>query len=726
MKKILLKIFLIISIAILISGCERQTKGTETTQMEYTKQKITVDNNFKVETVTSDKNNIYLLGTEKMKKNISILNNDGSINKNMKLDNIISGDIADFYRGKNGYHILIKNNNEMEIFIIDNNGNKKKEIPLQTEKKETIPWTAVQQFDENGGVYAANSEELFYFTKDGILKSKIKLNGIGFQIDSILIKEESIFLTFFTANNEKLKIYEYKKTAIKNSKFGEQLEPQYYNTEIIPYGNIQLVESNDNSYDFYIMDIRNVYGYSLKTETVDEIFNWLSCDFNGMEIQQLLSKDSDAFFVISSENEQPEAFLLNKTANKENKETVVIATIAEESSLIESVLDFNRKSKNIKLIVNDYSQKEQPAEALNQDIITNHVPDIINFSNLNIENYAKKGILLELSEYLEQDKELSIDDFLPNILEACKIEGKLYFIPDFFSILFLAGNKQVIHERENWGMEEFYELYENLEKQETVIAYLGQEGVLEYLCRSMMNQFINWNNATINFNNDSFKMLLKCSKKSALTETDGFKIMEQTQAGTVLLTNVFMSYYKNYAFYNGVLDSMEVIGWPSETGTGISAIVDHDMLLAITANSPHKKAAYEFLRTFWTYQYQKDAILTKYKPFPTRKDVMEKKLEYDAAEKSYIDDGITIPASRGSENRNGITVNYRAMTKQQEKTIRKLINNVDHINFSVSREEDIIKIIEEEAKNYFSGDKTMEDVIALIENRVKLYVNEKS
>ena len=44
------------------------------------------------------------------------------------------------------------------------------------------------------------------------------------------------------------------------------------------------------------MDIRNVYGYSLKTETVDEIFNWLSCDFNGMEIQQLLSKDCDGLF----------------------------------------------------------------------------------------------------------------------------------------------------------------------------------------------------------------------------------------------------------------------------------------------------------------------------------------------------------------------------------------------------------------------------------------------
>lgn len=201
--------------------------------------------------------------------------------------------------------------------------------------------------------------------------------------------------------------------------------------------------------------------------------------------------------------------------------------------------------------------------------------------------------------------------------------------------------------------------------------------------------------------------------------------MEQMQNGKILLSHICMNGYREYALYNGIFDHMQVIGWPSETGSGVGAVVDHNMLMAITSESSKKEEAFHFLKTFWTYQYQKENISVK--GFPTRKDVLEKKLEYAAAKQPYTDeDGDMVTVSGGTDNINGVTITYDAMSEEQGKIIRKLIDSVDRIDFSVSRKEDLISIIAEEVESYFSGDRTREDVIKVIESRVKLYVNEKS
>ena len=44
--------------------------------------------------------------------------------------------------------------------------------------------------------------------------------------------------------------------------------------------------------------------------------------------------------------------------------------------------------------------------------------------------------------------------------------------------------------------------------------------------------------------------------------------------------------------------------------------------------------------------------------------------------------------------------------------------------FCSAEEDDVVKIIGEEAPAYYSGQKPLEDVAKIIQNRVQLYVNE--
>ena len=54
--------------------------------------------------------------------------------------------------------------------------------------------------------------------------------------------------------------------------------------------------------------------------------------------------------------------------------------------------------------------------------------------------------------------------------------------------------------------------------------------------------------------------------------------------------------------------------------------------MAITEACHNKEGAWEFLRRFLTYDYQKKIDYA----LPTRKDALKKKLEYAAATKNYI------------------------------------------------------------------------------------------
>lgn len=76
-----------------------------------------------------------------------------------------------------------------------------------------------------------------------------------------------------------------------------------------------------------------------------------------------------------------------------------------------------------------------------------------------------------------------------------------------------------------------------------------------------------------------------------------------------------------------------------------------------------KKAAFQFLKSFWTYEYQKSNMEYGY---PVRMDVLEKKLEYESAEQVYTgEDGNTVSAAGGSTGMNGVSISYTAMTEEE-------------------------------------------------------------
>ena len=161
------------------------------------------------------------------------------------------------------------------------------------------------------------------------------------------------------------------------------------------------------------------------------------------------------------------------------------------------------------------------------------------------------------------------------------------------------------------------------------------------------------------------------------------------------------------------------IGYPNEKKEGNYA--NFSTSYAIYSKSENKDAAWEFIRTFMTKEYQAKNILM-YGGTPTRKDVLEMQIKAATTTEEYTDEfGNEISPVDSSYGYDDWETEIGPASEKEIELFRELINNVTK---TADYNEEIISIIEEETKAYFEGDKSVDEVADIIQNRVTTYVNE--
>ncbi|MCQ2558943.1 MAG: extracellular solute-binding protein, partial [Oscillospiraceae bacterium] len=199
------------------------------------------------------------------------------------------------------------------------------------------------------------------------------------------------------------------------------------------------------------------------------------------------------------------------------------------------------------------------------------------------------------------------------------------------------------------------------------------------------------------------------------------------QNGEQMLLNVFMSDFNSlqeYAAYFG--GKATYIGFPNESGNG--SMISGDAGYAMSSACKNKEAAWEFLRIFFTEDYQKEYVYN----FPSNIKAYELK-EKDAMTPIYRkdengnflldEDGNRIEESRGGMGfEDGTTVEFYAITQEQADQIRELIASTTH---TVRYDDSINSIVNEVVEAYYSNQKSAEETAKLVQSRVSLYVNEQ-
>ena len=237
-------------------------------------------------------------------------------------------------------------------------------------------------------------------------------------------------------------------------------------------------------------------------------------------------------------------------------------------------------------------------------------------------------------------------------------------------------------------------------------------------------QFVNWETGECSFDSDGFVKLLEFAKQfpeeyeEGMYNDDEFwtESVSTYRDGKTLLEINYLGQFSDFSMTEKGTFGEEVtfIGFPAANKNG--SAINYSLSFAMSSKSANKEGAWEFLRYFLSYEYQKDNY-----GFPTNLKRYEE-LKKEAMQKPYYLD----------ENGNKVEYDMTYYVGDVEIIIPPMteeeVQEAEDFLFSLNQtsvyDEELLNIINEEAEAYFSGQKSAQEVSKIIQSRVKIYVNE--
>lgn len=483
-------------------------------------------------------------------------------------------------------------------------------------------------------------------------------------------------------------------------------------------------------YDFCYNKGESFYGYKLADGSEEKLVTWINCDVNSNNVTSPYITEEGNIVCLSSEysNTGDGAttyfITLTKTPYDQvpQKTTLTLACVYLGYDIKNQILDFNRKSSDYRIEVRDYSEfnTEDDYSAGYTKLITEigsgAVPDIMLTDGLPIETFGAKGLLADLWPFIDADEELGgRAGVVEPVFNALSQDGKLYEITSSFYITTIAGPASIVGTEPGWTYEEMYAALDQMpEGCELFSLGTTRNDVFSRICMLNLSRFVDWTTGECSFDSDDFISLMEFANRFPETfdwehhewtneDSDAYRIKE----GRQLLVTLSLSDPYSYNYYSEMFNGdMALKGFPDVPGSG-AVFNMNGTGLAIASTCKNQDAAWSFVRTLLTREYQENYTYG----FCTNRELCEENIQSMVGESYYSYDQVT-----GEEKE-------IIFTQENADLITDLINNTSMVaDYNTSQINDIIN---EEVAYYFSGEKTAQDVAATIQNRVSIYVNEQ-
>lgn len=502
--------------------------------------------------------------------------------------------------------------------------------------------------------------------------------------------------------------------------------------------------SIDGGFLFY--DDSMVYQYDMESQTYEEVLSWIDCSINGSYVE-FLSCDSEGNLVAVINDWDTNVTELVKLVKTEaskvvQKEELILGTLYENQQLQAAAVAFNKANEQYKITVRTYLDTNNWSEtsyqdaitALNNDILSgDNCPDILELSELNKQQMAAKGVLVDLATFLEKSDKYSKEDFLEPILDRFTYDGVLVTIPATFEMSTIVGKTSVVGEEMGWTMKDLMELAEKYPDAE-IFSGMMQSTMLQYGMICNQDSFVDWSNATCHFDSEEFKDLLEFAAmfpEEINWETyDGGVRIEDRLNNKLLLDTASIYDFNEIQMYPAMFgEDVTFIGFPTADGS-VGCMMNASTQYGITVKSEHKDAAWEFIECF--LDSSADSMFSW--GFPTLKEDFENKVaEITKVEYLYDENGELVLDENGEPiPMNGTSsvgwddweYTYHIPTEDEIAQIRELIAVAKPM--SGIQNDELMKIVMEEAEGYFKGQKSLDDVVNVIQSRAQIYVSENS
>ena len=389
---------------------------------------------------------------------------------------------------------------------------------------------------------------------------------------------------------------------------------------------------------------------------------------------------------------------------EEPKTEIILGDIGGASTLQEAIADFNSKNDRITITIHDYYEENisDGISRLYDDILTGKGPDIISFSTdeMDVEVLREKGAIENLIPYLEKSDVIGEEDIVDSAYQVLTVDGGLYMLPTNFVLYTLITKEKWCSNKENFTFEEALRAVRECKEDPMISRDLFlQEGAI---CGGYFGE-------TEDNRLEQYIKIAEQLPQQAMFQTNDLLMRE----GKIPFNLECIGDMQQYLYKKSVWGEDAVYtGFPGAEGKGRIFIFDN--CFAINSQSTHKEEAWKFVESYFTEEGQK-TIAPNWN-FSILQDVLDQQLSDSRKQEYYqTSDGKREKLPILTYEIGGTYENVYAAQDEDIQDVREMINNT-----KVMQRSDLpfIRITQEEALYYFNGEKSIEETVAAIRNKI--------
>ena len=587
-------------------------------------------------------------------------------------------------------------------------------------------------------MYIGSEHSLSIYTPDGKLSQTISLGNYQFW-NVEMLENGNVFIVSFDDESDRF-MYQYIN--------GGEVE---LSTGLNYFSGVALL--GGNGYDMYYQTPDTLSGYNLTTKEMTPLMNWISADLNTTELLSVEIISPELIITTSRSNISQGisigiSNLIKETAGTNEQlaydgETIEInlAVLTWYSRmLLPIVTEFNKTNTKYRINVESYVVGEDPDYTrFNADLASGKIPDLMFGDTIPMRNYINKGMIADIYEFIDNDTDLSRDQFLECVLYSGEHNGKLYQLPLQFSLIAYYGKTSNLGDIDGWTYDEFQTFCDSLPEDVTLTHGLRRNQLLREFTVNDVKHFVDYEKGTCDFENPKFinaMEIITAFDKTTVIETIPQNEFNDYHAGLYNLYKTNKLYMSSditlmsnrIMIANLAKFDFEPISFPGlPTITGENGTINFPLNLVMIEQSKVKDGVWEFIKYAVSDEIQLTPGLNFY--FPVTKSALRQ--DYDALMELYSSDSCYMDEKTGyidfadapltDEER---LQNGYAKVNIPDNLFDTIVDLLSKVKSKALRDTTLAEIITEEINNYWEGRGTLEETAKIIQNRASIYMSE--
>ncbi len=602
----------------------------------------------------------------------------------------------------------------LEIHSFDENGTKTEKVEIENAHEYFDLATPIDDIIYHDGKYIITSPMGYYtFDENGQLLNNAEESGISFTTDSQgkLVCSKWDDYCYMGENM----VY-----SDNGTKFGEYVK------------RTGKLFTGVGAYAFFGIMQQGIYGITADGQVI-QLMDFVGSRVMSNEIYDVAYVGEGQFMAYTVSNLGTKG-LLNLTVRpddyEENRQKFILGYEGTSSYATELATQFNKTSDKFEAEAKIYREFDD----LRAAVLTNEAPDVFMYDDADlIQQYTNIGAFADMYELMDEYGGITKDDLMPNILEAMEYKGGLYGIPDSFDVTYnIAWSEVLDREYSNWTTEEFLNFMETMPEDTyfgDMLAFLHRNEVFNFLCADNVEQWVDFDNGTCDFESESFIKMLTLSRDLKIRNEDmtayeyasDEEMIAESEYNSTLLKKKeaflgrsdpsmhFLGSPTQCAYYGLSLDECTLVSPPLKNGGGI---IRCNHIYSVLNCGDCTEGGWEFMKYILGDSYQEQ--------FGQHQFVVNKDMFYKTTKQQQV----SSPGTTASGTINGYSYEYDPSISEEQYDY--IIGFIEKCTTCGGNRYTVRAILDEEFTSFVAGETTAEECAKRIQGRIEIYLSENT